>query len=373
MNDKIVVQNEMASITVNELVKTLTMVYKQMIDDNLDYRLFPSVMLWGQPGVGKSEAIEEIKENLLALTNKKVVVTDIRLLLFNPIDLRGIPTVDKDNKTSIWLKPEIFNMDSSDDVFNILFLDEISAAPPSVQSAAYQIVLDHKVGEHKLPENCVVICAGNRVTDHSVAYKMPKALANRVLHYEITSDFTEWKKWALEKNIDERILSFLSFSPRFLNTFDSSNGEVAFATPRTWEMASNILRITKSVDSNIPDAMLAGVIGKKTESVFKTYLNVYKDIPAIEDIFDGKVDTVPNGLDRQYAIANSIVSYSRIHFDDITKMTNALRYVNLMPSDFRIIITNELSIIRKDSIDVLSRIPEFLNIVNRNNQYLNGN
>ena len=97
-------------------------------------------------------------------------------------------------------------MDSSDDVFNILFLDEISAAPPSVQSAAYQIVLDHKVGEHKLPKNCVVICAGNRVTDHSVAYKMPKALANRVLHYEITSDFTAlFGGHAFFKQFDEHL------------------------------------------------------------------------------------------------------------------------------------------------------------------------
>ena len=372
MNKKIAAQNEIASVSINEIVNELTNVYQNMIENNTDYRLFPSVMLWGQPGVGKSDAIKEIKNNLSLLTNKKVVVTDIRLLLFNPIDLRGIPTVNKDKTTSIWLRPEIFNMDPSDDVFNILFLDEISAAPPSVQSAAYQIVLDHKVGEHKLPENCVVICAGNRVSDHSVAYKMPKALSNRVMHFEVEVNFEEWKKWALDNDIDDRILSYLSFNPSSLNTFDPSNDEVAYATPRTWEMTSNILKLTSSTDTKIPENMISGLIGKKTEVDFKTYLKVYKDIPKFDDIFSGKTNKVPLELDRLYAISNGIVNYSRIYFDDKDKMTNALRYVNLMPADFRIIIVNELLYIRKDAVKVLSSIPEFLNITARNNQHLNG-
>lgn len=67
-------------------------------------------------------------------------------------------------------------MDSSDDIVNILFLDEISAAPQSVQAAAYQITLDRVVGEHKLPDNCIVIAAGNRVTDKSVALKCQRHL-----------------------------------------------------------------------------------------------------------------------------------------------------------------------------------------------------
>ena len=94
---------------------------------------------------------------------------------------------------AIWLKPQIFQMNDSEDVVNILFLDEISAAPQSVQAAAYQITLDRVVGEHKLPENCIVIAAGNRVTDRSVAFKMPKALANRLMHFEVDGNFDSWK------------------------------------------------------------------------------------------------------------------------------------------------------------------------------------
>ena len=123
------------------------------------------------------EPVEFIKSALLPAVAEEVNITDVRLLLFNPIDLRGIPVADQRRQFAVWLKPKIFKMNGTEDYVNILLLDEISAAPQSVQAAAYQITLDRKVGEHALPKNCIVIAAGNRVTDKSVAYQMPKALA----------------------------------------------------------------------------------------------------------------------------------------------------------------------------------------------------
>ncbi|MEE0913442.1 MAG: AAA family ATPase [Ruminococcus sp.] len=173
------------SMTVNKTINYLSKAYCAVINNNIPIKKLPSVMLWGPPGVGKSQAIRQLAKIIEDDTGKKSVITDVRLLLFNPIDLRGIPTSNADKTLAIWLKPQIFQMDDSEDIVNILFLDEISAAPQSVQAAAYQITLDRVVGEHKLPENCIVIAAGNRTTDKSVAFKMPKALANRLLHIEV--------------------------------------------------------------------------------------------------------------------------------------------------------------------------------------------
>ena len=166
------------SMNVEKLVDRLGDAYSRLINNNLPVKNMPSVMLWGPPGVGKSQAVRQIAKAIKEETGKETKVTDVRLLLFNPIDLRGIPTSNADKTLAIWLKPQIFQMDPSDDIVNILFLDEISAAPQSVQAAAYQITLDRVVGEHRLPDNCIVIAAGNRTTDKSVAFKMPKALAN---------------------------------------------------------------------------------------------------------------------------------------------------------------------------------------------------
>ena len=168
-----------------KLIEVLGDSYCTVINNRLPVKTMPSVMLWGPPGVGKSQAVRQIASKIENVTGRKVNVTDVRLLLFNPIDLRGIPTSNADKTLAVWLRPQIFQMDDSSDVVNILFLDEISAAPQSVQAVAYQITLDRTVGEHRLPDNCIVIAAGNRVTDKSVAFKMPKALANRLLHIEV--------------------------------------------------------------------------------------------------------------------------------------------------------------------------------------------
>mgnify|MGYP005810048853 FL=1 len=198
-------------MSAEKAVTILSGAYSAIICKGLPVRTMPSVMLWGPPGIGKSQAVRQIGEKIRENTRKSVNMTDVRLLLFNPIDLRGIPTANADKTLAVWLKPKIFQMDPSDDVINILFLDEITSAPQSVQAAAYQITLDRVIGEHRLPENCIVIAAGNRTTDRSVAFKMPKALANRMMHIEITSSFDSWKRWALRVGINDRVIGFLSF------------------------------------------------------------------------------------------------------------------------------------------------------------------
>lgn len=229
------------SMTVGKMVNKLSHAYSTVINNGLPIKTMPSVMLWGPPGVGKSQAVRQIAKEIKNATKKEVHVTDVRLLLFNPIDLRGIPTSNADKTLAVWLKPQIFQMDPSENLVNILFLDEISAAPQSVQAAAYQITLDRIVGEHKLPDNCIVIAAGNRTTDKSVAFKMPKALANRLMHIEVEGSFKSWKEWAISSGINDKIIGFLSFRQNYLMGFDSGSDDLAFPTPRAWEMVSNLL------------------------------------------------------------------------------------------------------------------------------------
>lgn len=203
-------------MNVQEVVSILSRAYIKLIKNNTPLRSFPSVMLWGPPGIGKSQGVREIADNIKAKTGKKVHITDVRLLLFNPVDLRGIPTANADKTLAVWLRPQIFQMDAGDDTINILLLDEISAAPQSAQAAAYQITLDRTIGEHKLPENCIVIAAGNRVTDKSVAYNMPRAFANRLLHIEVKGDADSWHDWAVSAGIHPYVISYLEYNPTAL-------------------------------------------------------------------------------------------------------------------------------------------------------------
>ena len=346
------------SMTVGEMVERLSLAYSSVINRGLSVRTMPSVMLWGEPGVGKSQGVREIAGKISEHTDKEVHITDVRLLLFNPIDLRGIPTSNEDKTLAVWLRPQIFQMDPSEDVINILFLDEITAAPQSVQAAAYQITLDRVVGEHRLPENCIVIAAGNRVTDRSVAYRMPKALANRLMHIEVQGNFKSWREWAVKSGINDKVIGFLSFRPDHLTGFDPASDELAFPTPRSWEMVSNILN---SISDNAEEAypLIAGLVGTGVASEFRTWARLYKDLPAVEDIFDGKKPPMPGSTDALYALTASMACYAREHKNDLDRIANSITYARMMPPDFGTVLMKDYMCIEKDYIRKLMSIPEF--------------
>ena len=330
-----------------------------------------SVMLWSPPGVGNSDAVRQIAAQIEHSCGKKVYVTDVRLMLFNPIDLRGIPTANDDKTLAVWLRPQIFDMDGGDDIVNILFLDEISAAPQSVQAAAYQITLDRTIGEHRLPDNCIVIAAGNRVTDRSVAYKMPKALANRLMHIEVSGSFSSWKKWAVAKGIDPRVIAFLSFRQDMLMGFDSSNDDLAFATPRSWEMVSRVLTSTGgSIDSAYP--LIAGLIGTGAAIELRTWEKVYESIPPIEDIFAGRKAAVPKSADALYAVVSAMTAYAREHADEPELIANSIVYADKMPPEFSTILMKDYMSLAPDYRTVLMGIPEFRSWLNKKGRLMNG-
>lgn len=359
------------SMNVGKLVSELADAYCTVIRSGLPLRTLPSVMLWGAPGVGKSQAIRQLAREIGATTGKRTVVTDVRLLLFNPIDLRGIPTANADKTLAVWLKPQIFQMDDSGDVVNILFLDEISAAPQSVQAAAYQITLDRVVGEHKLPENCIVIAAGNRTTDKSVAFKMPKALANRLLHIEVEGSFQSWKEWAIRSGINDKVLGFLSFRQEYLMQFDAPSEDLAFATPRSWEMVSSLLNHV-SGDVNKMYSLIAGLVGTGIAVEFRSWAKVYRQLPDLQDIFDGKMPALPQNTDALYALTSAMTACAREHKDDLARIANSIRYADRMPPDFSALLLRNYMQIEPGYKEKLLHIPEFARWLQTKGKLLNG-
>jgi len=320
-------------LKLQQALDLLLSAYTNLTQNEQPLWLFPSVMLWGEPGLGKSQGVRQMALRLEEQTGKQVVITDVRLILFNPVDLRGIPTANADKTLAVWLKPKIFDMDASLGVINILFLDELSAAPPSVQAAAYQITLDRCIGEHELPDNCIVIAAGNRITDRSVAYRMPKALANRLCHFDIAVDFSTWKDWAYCHGVDSRILGFLTYKPDLLMCFDVAAKGNAFATPRSWEMASNILRYS-CTDEKLALPLIAGCVGEGAAIEFGNWCEVYASLPSLEDIFAGKQAEIPRGVDTKYALISSLAAYAAEHLDDEVGLEHSLEYAVRLPPDF---------------------------------------
>ena len=371
-NAKAVTLGNVPSVNVGQAVEKLAGMYAGVIGASAPgIGVLPSVMLWGAPGVGKSQGVRQIAAKIGAVTGKPVNVTDVRLLLFNPIDLRGIPTANEDKTLAVWLRPKIFNMDPSDDVINILFLDEISAAPQSVQAAAYQITLDRTVGEHRLPDNCIVIAAGNRVTDKSVAYKMPKALANRLMHLEVYADLQSWRAWAVSHGIHEKVLGFLSFKPDLLMKFEPSTDDLAFPTPRAWEMVSNLLNHV-SADIEEMYTLIAGLVGGGVAAELRTWSRIYDDLPDVEGIFAGTEHRVPKGTDTLYALVSSMTKYASMHSDDLDAIARSIQYAEQLPPDFSVVLMQDYLNLEEGYRTKLMTLPDFVKWMRSKGTLLNG-
>jgi len=357
---------------VGRVIRILSDAYISLIENDLPLRTMPSVMLWGPPGVGKSQAVRQMADIIQRKTGKETRVTDVRLLLFNPIDLRGIPTANEDRTLAVWLRPQIFQMDDDRDVVNILFLDEISAAPQSVQAAAYQIALDRTVGEHRLPENCIVIAAGNRVTDKSVAYKMPRALANRLMHIEVEASFNAWKKWAMTSGISPLVVGYLSNRPDVLLCADTAIGDnLAYATPRTWEMVSNTLNyIEADIDKAYP--LIGALVGLNLAGELRNWIKVKRNIPSMEKIFDGEEVEVPQTADVMYVTISAMTAYAKEHREDMERIRNSIVYGYKLPPDFSVALMKNYMSIEEGYKIKLMKIPEFFKWMQKKGSLLNG-
>ena len=137
------------------------------------------VFLWGPPGVGKSDLAAQLANELEA------VLVDVRLNLWEPTDIKGIPYYNSKENTMCWAPPsELPSKEFAEKhKMVVLFLDELAGAAPAVQAAAYQLILNRRVGTYQLPNNVVIMAAGNRMTDKGVTYRMPTPLANRFVHF----------------------------------------------------------------------------------------------------------------------------------------------------------------------------------------------
>jgi hypothetical protein len=170
----------------------------------------------------------------------------------------------------------------------VLFLDEMNSAAPAVQAAAYQLVLNRRVGTYVLPKNVVIVAAGNRETDKGVTYRMPAPLANRFVHLELRVDFDSWHTWAVDHRINKDVVGFISFAKQSLFDFDPRSPSRSFATPRSWTFVSELLDDEGDSDSTLTD-LVAGSVGEGLAVKFMAHRKIAGSMPNPMDILEGKV------------------------------------------------------------------------------------
>ena len=238
------------------------------------------VFLWGPPGIGKSELVAQIGAD----AGREVI--DIRLALWEPTDIKGIPYYNAEQGKMVWAPPAELPTDPESTA--IIFIDELNSAPPAVQAAAYQLILNRAVGQYKLPKGVDIVAAGNREGDRGVTSRMPAPLANRFLHLEMKVDFDDWQDWATLNKVHPEVVGYVGYAKQDLYDFDPKGASKAFATPRSWNFVSELLT-DDDTDLETLQTLISGAIGDGLAVKFMAHRKIASKLPRAEEILDGKV------------------------------------------------------------------------------------
>jgi hypothetical protein len=282
------------------------------------------VFVWGAPGVGKSQIVARVARD------KELNLVDVRAVLLDPADLRGLPHIDEDRR-ACWCPPEFLPIEGK----GLLFLDELNAAPPLVQAACYQLVLDRRLGEYRLPDGWSIVAAGNRETDRAVTYRMPSALANRFVRLNFDVDAHEWLTWAQGCGTAPEVIAFIRFRPQRLHAFDSQKEDKAFPTPRSWEFVSRIMNRQKQT---VPDLeLIAGVVGEGTAAEFCGFLRIFHELPDPETLLETpETADVPDDPATLYAVCELLSQKT-----DMANLSRIMTYAKRLPPEFSVLLVRD--------------------------------
>lgn len=286
-------------ITVSGLEKLFRNILDSLWQGNAAPDKLPPLMVWGAPGLGKSTIIRSLAEEY------GVNFIDVRLAQREPVDIRGLPVPTANGVE--WQVSAEWPRDPESK--GIILFDELTAADRSLQVAAYEFILDRRLGDlYKVPDGWYICAAGNRTEDRAVSTTMSSALANRFLHVELESNADNWLSWAVANDIHPSVSGFIRFRPGMLFNQENENLERGWPTPRSWERVSTMMKILPD-DENIIRSTVYGLVGNRAGVEFMAFHKTAQDL-FVKDMMMGKTEVkIPQKADLRYALCSGVSYY----------------------------------------------------------------
>lgn len=226
-----------------------------------------SVLLRGSPGTGKSALAAQLAQEMT------LPMYDIRLAQKDPAELGGVYVPNREKKVLELYPPDWVQQVCDKPAF--VFLDEINAAVSKLhQAAAYQIILEHRVGASRFHEQTVVMAAGNLEEDEALAVPLSSALQNRFAHYILKVDADAWITWATAQGLSPDIIGYIAF--RREPALYKRTGEYAFPTPRSWSMAAQV--DGEKMKGQTRKRLIAACVGTAAATEFQAFHEVYSKV-----------------------------------------------------------------------------------------------
>jgi hypothetical protein len=291
------------------------------------------LFVWGSVGIGKSDTVRLSAKNLAKksgiefseddIENGKFGFVDIRISQLDPSDLRGLPSFDK-GKTK-WMPPSWLPTNPTGK--GILFFDELNLSAPSVQAACFQLILDRRLGDYKLPNGWFIVAAGNRVEDNPRVFDMPSPLLNRFVHCELKIPSSEeWTDWALKNQVDTRIISFLNFKPSLLFKYDAKMKDKSFPTPRSWVFVSTL--VSGETDEEIIYTLVSCGVGEGCAVEFGAFNKLQRKIDLDAILKNPESTTKIKDIDLKYSLVSFIAEKYRSDRKLLGKILNVCDYLD---------------------------------------------
>lgn len=286
-------------VTGSQLARILKLQLDTLANKPEMAKVLPPLMVWGAPGLGKSSILRQ------AADKAGIGFIDVRLAQREPVDIRGLPVPGPDGVK--WLVSSDWPRDPKSR--GIILFDEITAADRSLQVAAYEFILDRRLGElYQVPDGWYICAAGNRTADRAVAATMSSALANRFMHVELGEDVESWVAWARRSGILPVVTGFLRFRPGSLFRQEGENLERGWPTPRSWERVSRMLEVMKDESEELVRHTVYGLVGNRAGVEFMEFKKIDESFgDALEMMRDPDHEVkIPTRADLKYALCSAV-------------------------------------------------------------------
>lgn len=289
----------------------------------------------GKPGIGKS-ALAQFTADHFGL-----YLIDVRLSEMDPCEIQGFPHINKETNQAEYVPLNIFPIETTPipEGYNgwLVLFDEFSSAPKSVQSAAYKILLDRKVGQHTLHKKVLMMAAGNLATDGAIVEPQSSAITSRTANLELLADHESWCEWATNAGIDHRITSYIRFKPQMMHTLDADQPEQPYACARTWAFSSKCIK-GNSVSEKHDTPVLAALLGEGVAREFIMFCQIYQELPSMAEIVQHpKTVRIVDRLDIRWALMGSVCQ----HVTE-SSLKPCTEFLDRLPVELRVVAMKEM-------------------------------
>lgn len=270
-----------------------------------------TILLRGQPGIGKSSILEVMRENL---PDYHICYIDVANLDLGDL---GMPVIDRDNMTTSYAPNTRFGVGRDQTKPVALMLDELGKGPRPVLNMLLPVILEHRIGDVPLPKGSIVFGTTNLDTD-GVGDNIPAHAFNRMTVVNISNPtFDEWLPWATNNGVAPEVIVFAKQTPEVFDCYTDLDPKVknpyifnpltgntkAFCSPRSLAKAGHIVSQRDVLGAATLPA-LAGTVGEAAARQMDALVNLADQLPMFETIVKSPDKAkVPDGAGALFILA----------------------------------------------------------------------